>query len=111
MGLRKGLRLTNSFPSPTSQVIELPVHGMDCTECTQHVHHALAAVPGVESVTVFFSSEKAVLRLDPTQVQLVALQQAVEAAGYSVPAPDPGVDAAGSSLARFTRPILTVFGL
>ena len=52
------------------RVIELPSRGMDCTECTQHVQHALAAVPGVESVEVFLTSEKAVVRLDPTGVPL-----------------------------------------
>ena len=57
---------------------------MDCMECSQHVQQALAAVPGVESVEVLLSSEKAVLRLDPTQVPMEALHQAVEAAGYDV---------------------------
>ena len=28
--------------------IEVPVHGMDCAECTMHVQRALAALPGVD---------------------------------------------------------------
>ena len=35
------------------QTIEVPVRGMDCAECTQHVQHAIAALPGVQNVEVF----------------------------------------------------------
>ena len=94
-----------------ARVIELPVRGMDCTECTQHVQHALAAVPGVESVEVFLASEKAVLRLDPVGVPMDTLRKAVEAAGYSVPETAIKAAAKPRSLASFTRPVLTLFGL
>ncbi len=93
------------------RIIELPVKGMDCTECTQHVQHALASVPGVESVEVFLTSEKAVLRLDPTGVPMETLRNAVESAGYSVPEMTPDAHAERRSLTSFTRPILTLFGL
>jgi Cd2+/Zn2+-exporting ATPase/Cu+-exporting ATPase len=67
------------------KTIEVPVAGMDCAECTLHVQHAIAALPGVESVNVFLASEKAVVRLDPTRVDTLAIRQAVAGAGYSVP--------------------------
>jgi len=92
-------------------VIELPIRGMDCAECTQHVQHALAAVPGVESVEVFLSSEKAVLRLASTEVPMDTLRKAVESAGYSVPETSIDVQGQRPSLTSFTRPILTLFGL
>ncbi len=69
------------------QTVKIPISGMDCADCTLHVQHAIAALPGVESVNVFLSSQKAVVRLDPVQVDLPALRKAVEGAGYSVPAP------------------------
>jgi P-type Cu+ transporter len=103
--------MTSSIPPTACRVIELPVRGMDCTECTQHVQHALAAVPGVQSVEVFLSSEKAVLSLDPAQVKMEALHQAVEVAGYSVPSSEAAPGEQTRSLVRFTRPILTLFGL
>ena len=103
--------MTSSVPPTVGRVIELPVRGMDCTECTQHVQHALSAVPGVESVSVFLSSEKAVLRLDPGLVKIEALYQAVEAAGYSVPGTSAAQGESARMLSRFTRPILTLFGL
>src|SRR5713226_2118448 len=83
--MRKEKRVTSALPPTACRVIELPVRGMDCIECTQHVQHALSAVPGVQSVEVFLSSEKAVLSVDPGLVKIEALHQAVEAIGYSVP--------------------------
>ena len=103
--------MTSSTPPTVCRVVELPVRGMDCAECTQHVQHALAAVPGVESVEVFLSSEKAVLRLDPALVKIETLHKAVEAAGYSVPSLDAAPGAQTRSLVSFTRPVLTLFGL
>ncbi len=69
--------------------LELPIAGMDCAECTQHVRHALAALPGVSEVEVFLAAEKATLRIDPAQLNLDAIRQAVKDAGYSVPTPQP----------------------
>lgn len=77
--------MTSSFPPIASRVLEVPVRGMDCTECTQHVQHALCALPGVEEAQVFLTAEKAVVRLDPAQVDMRALRRAVEATGYSIP--------------------------
>src|SRR6266699_2164925 len=93
--------------------IEVQVAGMDCAECTEHVQRALAALPGVEDVRVLLSSEKAVLQVDPTQVDLPTIRRAVEGAGYTVPDVPPGGEEATSSrpLVSFTRPILTLFGL
>ena len=93
--------------------IEVKVAGMDCAECTEHVQRALAALPGVEDVRVLLSSEKAVLQVDPTQVDLPTIRRAVEGAGYTVPDVPPGGEEATSSrsLISFTRPILTLFGL
>jgi P-type Cu+ transporter len=69
-----------------SQILEVQVSGMDCSDCAQHVQRALAALPGVQSVNVLLAAEKAVVRLDPAQVDRAALQRAVERAGYQVPA-------------------------
>ncbi len=92
------------------RTIELPIAGMDCTECSQHVRQALVTVPGVQSVEVFLSSEKAVLCLDLQQGKMEALFQAVEAAGYSVPETTSEAAAGHPSLTTFTRPVLTLFG-
>ena len=93
--------------------LEIPVQGMDCAECSIHVHHALTALPGVDDVHVLLSSEKAVLQVDPALVDLATIRKAVEGAGYTVPEPQTkkGVEQNSRSLTTFTRPILTLFGL
>jgi P-type Cu+ transporter len=93
------------------QVLEVPVQGMDCAECTQHVQHAIAALPGVEAVDVFLASEKAVIRLDPGRVDLPAIRQAVAGAGYSVPEPTPSAPPAPAGLAVFQRRALMILGI
>lgn len=91
------------------QMLELPVGGMDCAECTRHVEHALAAVPGVVSVQVLLSAEKAILRLDPSAVSLDQLRAAVTDAGYSVP--DSNESAAEARQTGYTHKVWTVMAL
>ncbi|WP_322797761.1 cation-translocating P-type ATPase [Thermoflexus sp.] len=68
-----------------TQLLEVPIQGMDCAECALHVQQAIADLPGVESVHVLLSSEKAIVRVDPTRVDWSAIRKAVESAGYSIP--------------------------
>src|SRR5688572_12361452 len=69
------------------QTLEVPIRGMDCVECTQHVQHAISKLEGVKSVDVLLAAEKAIIQLDPEKVTLPAIRQAVASAGdeYSVP--------------------------
>jgi Cd2+/Zn2+-exporting ATPase/Cu+-exporting ATPase len=80
-----------------------------------HVQHAIAAIPGVASVDVFLASEKAVVRLDPEQVDLPAIRKAVEEAGYHVPGEEvlAGQAETGGQAGwgNFTRPVLLLLGL
>jgi Cu+-exporting ATPase len=75
------------------QTVQVPIGGMDCAECAQHVQHAIAGLPGVASADVLLSTEKAIVRLDPTLVDLDAIRGAVERAGYSVPDAPPSPSA------------------
>ncbi len=72
----------------TFRKLEIPIRGMDCAECTQHVQRAIARLPGVETVDVFLASEKAVVRLDPERIDLPMIRQAVADAGYAAPLQD-----------------------
>ena len=106
---------TSTFPSP-QRTIELPITGMDCAECTQHVQQALSRLPGVEDAQVYLAAEKAVVRYDPAQVDLRAFRQAVAGVGYAVASGTGGDTALEEtknvrSVASVTRPILTLFGL
>jgi Cu+-exporting ATPase len=94
------------------QTLEIPIHGMDCAECTEHVHKAISSLPGVEKVDVFLAAEKAIVRLDPASVTMTDLRAAVSSAGYSVPS---DVEAGASPTSgldprAFTRQVLTILG-
>ena len=101
----------------TQRTMEVPIRGMDCPECTQHVRRAISALPGVESVDVSLAAEKAVVRLDPSRVDISSIRKAVERAGYAVPvlvrgASGPSKESPRSpSLAGFTRPVLALLGI
>ncbi len=96
------------------QTLEVPISGMDCAECTQHVQHAIEKLPGVQSVNVFLGTEKAVVKLDPAQVDMPAIRTAVQGAGYDVPASDsPKVDpvSMGDFNRRLTILLVSVFAI
>src|SRR5690349_12225402 len=93
------------------QTIEIPVKGMDCASCVKHVQEAIETVPGVHSVNVLLSSEKAIVELDPQRVDLPAIAKAVARAGYSVPETIPDMPPSARVFADVARPVLTVFGI
>jgi Cd2+/Zn2+-exporting ATPase/Cu+-exporting ATPase len=93
-----------------SQTIEVPIRGMDCAECTRHVQHAIAQVPGVESVDVFLASEKAVVKRQPDSADLAAIRKAVASAGYTVPEFE-GEEPNVASPSSYAKPILTLLGI
>ena len=99
------------------QTLEIPVRGMDCTECTLHVQHAIAVLPGIRSVKVYLASEKAIVQLDPVQVDLLAIRKAVEGAGYAIGGQEASTTgglsapASGPVLQNFSRPLLTLLGV
>ncbi|WP_298817398.1 heavy metal translocating P-type ATPase [Chloroflexus sp.] len=62
----------------------LPVTGMTCASCSTRVEKALRKTPGVLSAEVNLASEQALVRFDPAQTQPMALQAAIERAGYGV---------------------------
>ncbi len=85
---------------------------MDCAECTQHVQHAIEKLPGVQSVNVFLGTEKAIVQLDPTQVDMPTIRSAVQGAGYDVPAsdsPKPAPVSMGDFNRKLTIMLVSVF--
>lgn len=96
------------------QTLEIPISGMDCAECTQHVQHAIEKLPGVQSVHVFLGTEKAVVKLDPAQLDVLAIRAAVQDAGYDVPSSDvlaPAPVSMGDFNRRMTVLLVSVFAI
>ncbi len=71
-----------NVPMRDTQTLEVPIQGMDCAECTRHVQHAIAQVPGVYSVEVYLASEKAIIQHEPDSADISAIRKAVASAGY-----------------------------
>jgi P-type Cu+ transporter len=92
------------------QTLEIPVQGMDCAECTQHVKRAISALEGVASVEVLLASEKAIVQLDAEQVDLNKISAAIKSAGYSTQAGEKQTLSEAES-GNISRQIFTLLGL
>mgnify|MGYP006283881375 CR=1 FL=1 len=91
-----------------NKTVELPVRGMDCADCARRVRNAVSDVPGVASVNVLLSAQKAVVQLKPGQGDLSNIKEAVQQAGYVVPeSASPGA----SSGAEFNRRVMMLMAL
>ncbi|EXF91569.1 cation-transporting ATPase transmembrane protein [Pseudomonas fluorescens HK44] len=67
-----------------SITFDLPISGMTCASCAGRVERALSKVVGASSVSVNLATEQA--RVQAPRDSLPALMEAVQQAGYSVPA-------------------------
>ena len=64
----------------------LPVRGMHCAACVRRIESAIAELDGVEAASVNLATASATFRFDPARIDLAAVQRAIEAQGFSVPA-------------------------
>ena len=64
--------------------VTLPIGGMTCAACVQHVARALRKVDGVVDVNVNLATERAAVAYLPQSTDLQALSDAVRDAGYEV---------------------------
>jgi Cu+-exporting ATPase len=62
--------------------IAVPISGMTCASCAKAVEKAVGKLNGVESVTVNFATEKALVHYNPKLVRLSEIKQAIAKAGY-----------------------------
>ena len=65
--------------------ITLPVKGMTCDNCVDHVHAALSSVPGVQSAAVSLDDASARVVFDPAAATVDQMRAAVWKAGYRIP--------------------------
>jgi P-type Cu+ transporter len=61
----------------------LKLRGMSCASCASNIEAAIQEVPGVQTCSVNFGAEQANVTYDPNQTDVTAIQDAVDAAGYS----------------------------
>ncbi len=67
-----------------SKVETLNIAGMHCASCAMLIKKSLESTKGVETASVNYASQKAVIKFDPTLVDNSALVDAVTASGYRV---------------------------
>ncbi len=75
--------------------ISFPVEGMFCASCVSRVERKLLKVPGVKSANVNLATEQATVSYEPDTATIAHLHDAVESAGYSVPASEITLDIDG----------------
>ncbi|AFY76692.1 copper/silver-translocating P-type ATPase [Pleurocapsa sp. PCC 7327] len=61
----------------------LKLRGMSCASCARNIENAIRSVPGVEACSVNFGAELATVTYNPSKTNIAAIQNAVDAAGYS----------------------------
>jgi P-type Cu+ transporter len=93
------------------QTLEVPIRGMDCVECTQHVQHAISKLDGVKSVDVLLAAEKAIIKLDPEKVDMLAIRKAVASAGDEYSVPETVETSPVLPLGDFNRQLMTVLAV
>ncbi|QLE53295.1 copper-translocating P-type ATPase (plasmid) [Nostoc sp. C057] len=65
------------------ETVTLKLRGMSCASCASSIEGAINSVPGVNESIVNFGAEQATVEYDPKRTDLEAIQEAVDAAGYS----------------------------
>ena len=66
-------------------IVELKVEGMDCQGCVKSVTRMLSALPGVQKADVSLAQANAKVTYDPSKVDVGAMREALERAGYKAP--------------------------
>ncbi len=66
-----------------AEVMEIGIGGMTCASCVGRVERAIAKLPGVVSVSVNLTTEKARVNYLPESIGVADIRAAVEAAGYT----------------------------
>ena len=82
----------------TPKEIDIPIEGMSCMSCAGRVERALAALPGVRSVSVNLANESARLSAD-AGLTTAQVADAVKGAGYQVPSVDTTLSISGMTCA------------
>ncbi|MBR9653425.1 heavy metal translocating P-type ATPase [Thalassovita aquimarina] len=96
------------------ETVTIPIEGMTCASCVGRVERSLKSVSGVAEASVNLATERAEVRLDNPDARQ-HLEQAVEAAGYTVPASAIELEIEGmtcaSCVGRVERALKTVPGV
>ena len=65
-------------------MVEIPVEGMTCNSCEQHVNHEVAKLSGVVSSEASFKDGNAIIEYDISKIDIADIHDAINKTGYSV---------------------------
>ena len=68
--------------TPSTRQVTIPVRGMSCGSCVQHIGKALTAQPGVTSIDVSLPSRSVKVTFDPELAQIETIVSAIRMSGY-----------------------------
>jgi periplasmic mercuric ion binding protein len=74
--------VTSGAALAASRTVALEVQNMTCAVCPITVKKALEHVPGVQQVSVDYTSKTATVQFDDTKAKVNTLTEATKAAGY-----------------------------
>ena len=80
---KKGIQ-TSEFNISSIQLVEIPIKGMTCNSCEQHVNHEIAKLSGVVRSEASFKHGNAIVEYDISKIEIEAIHNAINKAGYSV---------------------------
>lgn len=66
------------------QAVEFEVIGMTCGGCEAHVEHAVGNLAGIVKVKASFEDEKAVIKFDSLQTNILSIKEAIKTTSYKV---------------------------
>jgi copper chaperone len=66
------------------EVMKLNVEGMACQHCVMSIQKAVSALKGVHHVDVNLKGKQVTVDYDPSQVDFMAIKNAIENQGYDV---------------------------
>jgi copper ion binding protein len=69
-------------PAAAEKTAVIPVKGMTCGGCVEHVNGALGKLKGVKSVNTDLEKERTTVVFDPAQVKPQQIAAAITEAGY-----------------------------
>ncbi len=74
--------MENKRTNDGNTVATIPIGGMSCAVCAQHVEKAIRKLDGVSSASVNLATERATVSYTPQVVRLADIRKAVEDSGY-----------------------------
>ena len=76
--------ISSMMPAPMTKQINLNIQGMTCDGCASHIEQALKQEEGVMEVSASYEKGKAIVKYDPTKIDVEKLSKAVDETGYKV---------------------------